>query len=131
MRARHNAWVKEGVPQDSCGICHTIHFAILKLERTGNWKQSRQGHTAPASPCTLLRPATLPSWSRKQKSKVTWQGGDRVGIRAQQWSVCNPVPHLLHPTDFSSASPMHRPTKQKSATKNHLSCSCSCKSQLD
>lgn len=53
MRTRHNAWVKEGVPQDSCRIRHTIHFAILKLERTQNWKQSRQGYTAPAPPCVL------------------------------------------------------------------------------
>lgn len=76
-------------------------------------------------------PPTLPFTDKETDKESDLPGGDRAGIRAQQGLVCNPALDRLHPTDLSSAPPMHRPTKQKAATKSHLFCSCSCKSQLD
>lgn len=83
MRTRHNTWMKEGVPQDSCWIRHTIHFAVLKLERTGNWKQSRQGYTALLSrvlPMSLFAVPSALLFTDKDDGKAKW-----LARRWQSW----------------------------------------------
>lgn len=117
MRARHNAWVKEGVPQDSCGICHTIHFAILKLERTGNWKQSNKDTQHLHLLAFYWDLQHCQSQTRWQKSKVTCKEVTELGLEHSNGRfaiLCHTSCTLLTShqhhlgTDQQSTSPQQR-----------------------
>lgn len=115
MRTWHNTWVKERVSQDSRWICHTIYFAILKLERTENWKQGRQIHGTPISPrftsvCFCSTPITAVYWWANVKAtcketELEWEHSDGCFVTLHSASYTLLICHQHH---------LCRPTKQQS-----------------